>query len=371
MSQIKENAEEKKDVSAAKEVESDTFKCPGCGNFLKYDPDCGRLKCDYCGCEKDVPPTSPPMELYYTSLSEQGFSVWGEVKCIQCPVCGAKTMLEKYQTVTVCPFCGAPNVVESDELPGLKPNAVLPFRISEKKAHESLKKWMGKKFLAPSNLKKTAKTSKMNGIYVPSWTFDSNVHANYDARLGKTYTVTVGSGKNRRTETRVRWYNVSGSINSFFDDVLVGASTKINQKQLVKIGGFDTKNSIQYEEEYLSGYSAERYSQGLDASWEVAKGLMIDSVRAQIRNRYPDADRVDYINVYPVFSETKYKYVLAPIWSSSYRYKGKDYGFVVNGRNGRTVGKAPLSPIKTFFFSLFCAGVAALFVYVFYLLFIA
>lgn len=363
--------EEVKDVTSAVEVESDTFKCPGCGNFLKYDPDCGKLKCEYCGVEKDVPSPAEPMELYYTALSEQGFVGWGEVKCIQCPVCGAKTMLEKYQTVTVCPFCGAPNVVESDEVPGLKPNAILPFRISEPKAHASLQKWMSKKFLAPSNLKKTAKTSKMSGVYVPSWTFDSNVYATYEARLGKTYTVTVGSGKNRRTETRVRWYHVSGSINSFFDDVLIGASTKITQKQLTKLGGFDTKNSIQYEEEYLSGYSAERYSQGLDASWEEAKSIMIDNVRSQIRNRYPDADRVDYINVNPVFNETKYKYVLAPIWASSYRYKGKDYGFVVNGRNGRTVGKAPLSPLKTFFFSLFCLGVAGLLIYLFYLLFLA
>lgn len=363
--------EEVKDVTSAVEVESDTFKCPGCGNFLKYDPDCGKLKCDYCGVEKDVPVPTEPMELYYTSLSEQGFSGWGEVKCIQCPVCGAKTMLEKYQTVTVCPFCGAPNVVESDEVPGLKPNAILPFRISETKAHAGLQKWMSKKFLAPSNLKKTAKTSKMSGVYVPSWTFDSNVYATYEARLGKTYTVTVGSGKNRRTETRVRWYHVSGSINSFFDDVLIGASTKLTQKQLTKLGGFDTKNSIQYEEEYLSGYSAERYSQGLDASWEAAKDIMIDNVRSQIRNRYPDADRVDYINVSPVFNETKYKYVLAPIWASSYRYKGKDYGFVVNGRNGRTVGKAPLSPLKTFFFSLFCMGVAGLLIYIIYMLFVA
>lgn len=365
----KEALKEEKDVSSAREVESDTFKCPGCGNFLKYDPETGKLRCDYCGGTRDVPTPKPPMEIYYTSLSEQGVSSWGEVKCIQCPVCGAKTMLEKYQTVTVCPFCGAPNVVESDEVPGLKPNAVLPFLVSEPKAHESLKKWMGKKFLAPTDLKKTAKTSKMNGVYVPSWTFDSNVYATYDARLGKTYTVTVGSGKNRRTETRVRWYNVSGSINSYFDDVLINASSRMTQKQLTKIGGFDTKNSIQYEEEYLSGYSAERYAQGLDASWEVAKEYMVDSVRSQVRNRYPDADRVDYIHVYPVFNETKYKYVLGPIWTSSYRYKGKDYGFVVNGRNGRTAGKAPLSPIKTFFFSLFCAGVAGLLIWMIYLLF--
>ncbi len=289
--------EEEKDVSSAREVESDTFKCPGCGNFLKYDPETGKLRCDYCGGTRDVPTPKPPMEIYYTSLSEQGVSSWGEVKCIQCPVCGAKTMLEKYQTVTVCPFCGAPNVVESDEVPGLKPNAVLPFLVSEPKAHESLKKWMGKKFLAPTDLKKTAKTSKMNGVYVPSWTFDSNVYATYDARLGKTYTVTVGSGKNRRTETRVRWYNVSGSINSYFDDVLINASSRMTQKQLTKIGGFDTKNSIQYEEEYLSGYSAERYAQGLDASWEVAKGYMVDRVRAQVRNRDTEANRVDYIQV--------------------------------------------------------------------------
>ena len=42
----KELIEETADATSAKEVESDTFKCPGCGNFLKYDPDSGKLKCD-------------------------------------------------------------------------------------------------------------------------------------------------------------------------------------------------------------------------------------------------------------------------------------------------------------------------------------
>lgn len=351
------------------ELDTLTYKCSQCGNFLRFDPDSQSLKCDHCGNSRTVKTPKPPMEIIYTQLSEQSYEDWGDVKCIKCPVCGAQTMLEKYQTTTVCPFCSAPNVVEMDELPGLKPNAVLPFLLSEEKAHQSLKKWMGKKFLAPSDLKKNAKVNKMQGVYIPAWTFDTFANATYEGRLGKTYTVTVGSGKNRRTETRVRWFYVSGNVSNFYDELTVEASTKITQNNLIKLGGFDTQNSVEYEEDYLAGFSAERYSCGLDDSWEIAKEQVVQDLKSRVRNMYPSADRVDYINVYPVYSDTKFKYTLLPLWTSAYRYKGKDYGAVVNGRSGTIVGKAPLSPIKTFFFSLFCAGVGALLLWLIYLLF--
>lgn len=353
----------------ATEVESRTYKCPGCGNFLRFDPDSQKLKCEYCGFTRDLPEPEAPMEICYTPLSEQGYEDWGETKCIKCAECGAQTILSKYQTTTVCPFCGAPNIVESDELPGLKPNAILPFRLSETKAHESLHKWMKKKFLAPSDLRKLSKTAKMSGIYVPAWTFDTYVTATYRARFGEHYTVTVGSGKNRRTVTHTRWYTVSGSIDNNYNDIVVEAGERLTQPQVKKLGGFDTLNSVKYNPDCLAGYSAERYDTSLDEGWKTAQDIIVDELKAMVRNRYPSADVVDYINVYPIYNDVRFKYVMMPIWVSAYRYKGKDYGFVVNARNGKTIGKAPLSAIKTFFFSLFCAGVGAVLIYLIYLLF--
>ena len=352
-SQLRQNAER---------VTAETYKCPSCGNFLKFDPATQKLKCEYCGTERDIA-AQPARELYYTALSEQDYESWGGTKAYKCSVCGAVSVLEEYETADVCPFCGAPNIIERDELPGLKPNAVLPFKVPESEAKGFWRKWLKKKWLAPGKLKKEAKIQKMRGVYIPVWTFDSNVTATYEARLGETYTVTVGSGKNRRTETRVRWFHVSGALAQYYDDIQIEASKQINGKAMNKIGGFDTVNALAYDDDYMSGFSAERYSEGLDDCWQKAQSVIIDDLKARVKARYPRADRVDYINVFPVYSGTTYKYVCAPLWVSSYRYRKKDYGCVVNGRTGRAYGKAPVSPVKASLLGLAVAAVVGAVVY--------
>lgn len=347
-----------------KKVTSETYKCLSCGNFLKFDPATQKLKCAYCGTERDIA-AKPAQELVYTTLSEREFEAWGGTKAYKCPSCGAVAVLEEYETADVCPFCGAPNIIERDELPGLKPNAVLPFKVPEDEAKGFWRKWLKKKWLAPGKLKKEARMQKMRGVYIPVWTFDSHVDAMYEARLGETYTVIVGTGKNRRTETRVRWFHVSGVINQDYDDIQVEASKHIDGKALGKLGGFDTVNALAYDDDFMSGYSAERYSDGLDDCWDTAQGIIIDDLRARVKARYPRADRVDYINISPVYSGTTYKYVCAPLWISSYRYRKKDYGCVVNGRTGKAYGKAPVSPIKATLLGLAIAAVVAGIAYLF------
>ena len=235
-----------------KKVTSETYKCPSCGNFLKFDPATQKLKCAYCGTERDIA-AKPAQELVYTTLSEAAYEAWGGTKAYKCPSCGAVSVLEEYETADVCPFCGAPNIIERDELPGLKPNAVLPFKVPEDEAKGFWRKWLKKKWLAPRKLKKEARMQKMRGVYIPVWTFDSHVDAMYEARLGETYTVIVGTGKNRRTETRVRWFHVSGVINQDYDDIQVEASKHIDGKALGKLGGFDTVNALAYDDDWLFG----------------------------------------------------------------------------------------------------------------------
>ena len=61
---------------------------------------------------------------------------------------------------------------------------------------------------------------RFEGLYCPFWTFDAMTATHYRGERGEDYTVRVGSGDNERTETRTRWYNVSGNFQRFFDDVI-------------------------------------------------------------------------------------------------------------------------------------------------------
>ena len=45
-------------------------------------------------------------------------------------------------------------------------------------------------------------------------------------------------------------------------------------------------------------------------------------------------------------SDVTFKHILLPVWLAAYRYRGKSYRFVVNGRSGRVQGERPWSAIK-------------------------
>ena len=45
-------------------------------------------------------------------------------------------------------------------------------------------------------------------------------------------------------------------------------------------------------------------------------------------------------------AEETFKHILLPIYLSSYRYKGKEYRFYINGQSGRVQGNRPYSVWK-------------------------
>lgn len=345
--------------SEEKTLRGKTYKCASCGNFLCYDPLQEKLACLHCKSTYELSPTKSAMELVYTNSSEEAFEEWEEGKAIQCRSCGATTSLEEYQTAVNCPFCKAPNIAEIDSFRGLKPNCILPFRIGSEKAHQLYYKWIRTRYFAPYKLRKNARTQDMQGCYIPCWTFDTDTFTSYTIRYGKHYTVVVGSGKNRRTETRTRWYIDSGNISDSFDDVQIEASKFITQKQLTKLGGYDTGNCVSYHNQFIAGYTAERYNKGLDESWEEAKAVADKKIVGMIKARY-NADVIDYCNTTTSYSNTTYKYSLVPLWIIKYNYEDKKYGCMINGRNGKVTGKSPLSWIRVLLASVVGGGVVLL-----------
>jgi hypothetical protein len=60
-------------------------------------------------------------------------------------------------------------------------------------------------------------------------------------------------------------------------------------------------------------------------------------------------DRQRVHNVDTRVSEVTFKHVLLPVWLAAYKYRGKSYRFVVNGRTGAVQGERPWSGWKIAF----------------------
>lgn len=336
---------------------SAVVKCQNCGADMVYDPEKGALHCSYCDATRTIDKRVSYKRDYLSALDE------GEVKfdnsTYKCPNCGADVKLAPFDTAIKCPYCGGTNVVELEDMKGLKPDSILPFALSQNQAADAGKKWIKKKIFAPIKLKKSFKVENFKGVYIPSYAFTTNADSTYDGRLGERRTRTVGSGKDRHIETYIEWYNVNGSTSNFFEDVAVEASTQLNQKELNKILPYDTDNLEAYNKDYIAGFSAEKYDTSLKDGFDVAKGQMDDTIRKRIIDGY-GADVVDYLNVHTSYKGTAFHYMMLPLWVCAYVYRKKGYRFIINGRTGKSTGKSPVSPLKVAIAVLLAVGLVAL-----------
>jgi hypothetical protein len=246
----------------------------------------------------------------------------------------------------------------------MAPGGVCPFTVTKSAACERFTGWLKGRLFCPSAAKKAAKAGHFSGIYLPYWTFDADTYSNYTARYGRERTVRRG----KETRVEIRWYHTRGFYHRFINDELVAATKNHDKKMLESIEPFDTDNNLEYKPEYLAGFASERYSVGLNEAWDDARRDMARDIEsdiyAKVRREY-HTSHVNSVHVYTDYRNVTYKYLLLPVWMSSFEYKGKNYRFMVNGRSGRVGGKYPVSPLRVAIAVLLGLSAAALLAYLF------
>ncbi len=356
------------DATKSSTLKETDRKCPKCAGVMDYDPETGGTACPYCGYTEDIKVEDNDkgaQELDFASAEKKGNCDWGaKKKQIICKSCGAETIYDALEVANECPYCGSNQVMEAQDEDTLAPNGVVPFKVTKDQASDNFKRWIGKKFFCPKLAKQSARPDSFKGIYLPYWTFDSNTHSSYTAKYGKDRRVKKGDQETTVTD----WYNTSGFYNDSFDDVLVIATNRHNTGMLRGIEPFNTADNKTYKPEYVAGFLAERYSIGLDDGWKTAKNRIDSNLRNSIENKIrsqTQADHVKDLSVKTSYRDITYKYLMLPIWCSSFKYNSKVYQFVVNGQTGKVYGKTPVSAIKVILVILVVLIVLAILYFVF------
>jgi DNA-directed RNA polymerase subunit RPC12/RpoP len=322
-----------------------SHQCPNCGGSMKFDPATQTLKCERCGSsvETDNDDEFSVIEEHdFNEDEHRSFEGWTDTNRVyRCDYCGAQTTLDIHETAGSCPFCGSPQIVRSEDTPGIKPESIVPFAVSERDAEEKFRAWIKGKFFAVKGAKTKSELEQFKGVYLPFWTFDADTFSSYVVNVGNDYTDDDGN-------THTVWHKESGTHSKIFDDVLIPASSSLDENEVRDIYPFNTtgKGDLKpYKTEYLSGFSAERYSVGLKEGHEKALADMNDTIRSEIVSSV-SGDHVNIVSLHTDISDETYKHILAPIWISSFLYNGKSYRFLVNGQTGKVSGKYPISKIK-------------------------
>ncbi len=213
------------------------------------------------------------------------------------------------------------------------------------------RKWYGSRWFAPNAMKSRALTDTLHGAYLPYWTFDAQVHADWTAESGYYYYTTEtyrdSQGKTQTRQVRhTRWVPSSGSLDHFFNDELVPASRGVPEPLLRKIEPFPTTTDLKpYDPAFLSGWVVEQYQIDILGAATAARGRM-DKALEQLCARQVPGDTHRGLSVSAQYSGQTFKHILVPVWVIAYTYGAKSFQLVVNGYTGALAGKYPLSWIK-------------------------
>jgi DNA-directed RNA polymerase subunit RPC12/RpoP len=336
------------------------FPCGKCGAKLDFDPGAQVLKCPYCGHVENVADVSGPgperdIDDYLNKSAGTRAVVVGRSSQVTCGACGAVVLLEDKVATDRCPYCGThlENKPES-AAPMISPESVLPFKVSERQAIEAFNGWIRTRWFAPSSLRLFANLGKLNGVYVPFWTYDAMTITRYNGERGDNYTVSETYTERNaqghmetktRQVTKTRWTMVSGEVRHFFDDVLICGSKGIPEAHVNGVGPWPLEELEGFRPEVLSGFQTERYGVSLKDGFEEAKGIMDGHIRTLCcQDIGGDQQRLSTVKTRHL--GVTFKHILLPVWLAAYRYKDQPYQIVVNGRSGKVSGSRPYSWVK-------------------------
>lgn len=329
--------------------------CTNCGADMVFDPKLGRLACHYCDSSKLIA-TDP------SKIVEQDLSVFlnqsgaelrplaSDALQVTCDSCGATVTFVPPTTATSCDFCAAKLVAQPKAAdPLVAPEGVLPFSVEGSFAANALKTWTKTRWFAPNALQTMARHDRAESIYVPYWTFDADTATDYTGHRGEDYQETehyTDSQGNRRTRTHTRtnWFYASGRVERHFDDTAIPATVSVLPEYLSRLD-WDFRELASYDPGYLSGHKAQTYQvtleEGFERFREIAEGVIRNDVRNDI-----GGDRQTIDSLETGYSNVTFKHILVPVYAGAYKFKGKTFQVIVNGRTGDVYGERPYSKFK-------------------------
>lgn len=319
-----------------------TFSCPNCGGLMRYDIKSQGNRCERCDTFVPVEQRNAASDRHERSLdlvlSSERAHLWAAAEhTLDCTHCGAMNVLPAGKRTGVCAFCGSDHLVASQHTEELiEPQAIIPMKVEQEEAYQQARRWLKGGLFAPGDLARKASNIKLRAVYYPAWTFDATYATRWRAM------VEVGPKDIERWEPR------DGEIIQFFDDVLVPGTKQIDPEELQTIEPFDLKQQVEFQEEFLVGWTALLYDQSLADASIAARGVMTRRARDDIEDK-----AMLMYNDYKEFTllpqgliDPTYRQLLLPLWVGQYEYQDKSYTLLVNGQTGKAGGIKPKDPAK-------------------------
>lgn len=366
------------------------YQCPACTGPLHYSAKSGKLECDYCDSSFDVAEIealyarkeaeaaaakqaadakaeaaqAAKAEAAEAAAASGGWDTsdlsrdWGAeadgLRVYSCPSCGAELICDQSTAATACPYCGNPAIVPGQFSGALRPDYILPFRLSKDDAVQALRAhYKGKPFL-PRSFTSANHIEQIQGVYVPFWLFDGGAEGAASYRASNTNVYETGDYE----ITETRHYHVVRAGSLAFEKIPVDASSKMPDDHMDSIEPFDYAQLRPFSTAYLPGYLADKYDVTIDDSRDRADTRCRETLAQALRDTVTGygacvTEREDI-----ALWRGKVHYALLPVWMLSTKWRGQDFLFAMNGQTGKLVGDLPTDRGR--FWGMFAAIAAPL-----------
>ena len=366
------------------------YQCPACTGPLHYSAKSGKLECDYCGSSFDVAEIealyarkeaeaaaakqaadakaeaaqAAKAEAAEAAAASGGWDTsdlsrdWGAeadgLRVYSCPSCGAELICDQSTAATACPYCGNPAIVPGQFSGALRPDYILPFRLSKDDAVQALRAhYKGKPFL-PRSFTSANHIEQIQGVYVPFWLFDGGAEGAASYRASNTNVFETGDYE----ITETRHYHVVRAGSLAFEKIPVDASSKMPDDHMDSIEPFDYAQLRPFSTAYLPGYLADKYDVTIDDSRDRADTRCRETLAQARRDTLTGYGACVTEHEDIALRRGKVHYALLPVWMLSTKWRGQDFLFAMNGQTGKLVGDLPTDRGR--FWGMFAAIAAPL-----------
>ncbi|MCP3982314.1 MAG: zinc ribbon domain-containing protein [bacterium] len=329
--------------------------CPACGAKATWSAQRQALICEFCGTEAPyefdrdagrIREIDLVAALRETPRERGGWQ--STRRAVRCRSCDAISMFDAERVGQSCEFCGSSELMDYSEINApIRPESLLPFKVSETSVRESMRRWFANRWFAPGRFKRAAALDTIRGIYLPYWTFDAQADCPWTAESGTYYyttnAFTDASGKRRTRRVRqTRWRRVSGRVHQFFDDQPIPGTRGVDVSLLNRIEPFPTHELVLYDPGYLRGFIVEHYQVVLVDAARRAREAMNERLHELCARQIP-GDTHRGLQIEPTYAGQTFKHILVPTWLLSYTFHGQLFQVLVNGYTGTIAGNYPKS----------------------------
>jgi DNA-directed RNA polymerase subunit RPC12/RpoP len=349
-----------KSPDAQTEATGKAYQCPRCGGRLLYDTKETQLVCEYCGYQQDSNPSlvgTDSEQVMDFVLPTTRAHLWAaSQQRVTCAACGAVTLLPAGQTADHCPYCASNRFVQSPEMGELiDPQSMCLMGLDASAAALRAQEWLGKGWLSPDDL--ASSKVKLEPAYYPFWSFSGTLELPWSCEVNE------GSSK------YPHWVSHNGAEFKFFDQILVSGLRSMSSEEISSIEPFNLKELVDFEPDYLAGWTALSYDYPMSDASLRARERVIRMMKRSLYNIVePGREKRNLEARGGKWSGMTFKYVLLPLWVGVYQHKGKLYRVLVNGQTGKVGGSKPTDASKAAILSVGGMLILAIILVIIYLL---